>query len=52
MPMTRRTLAAAVALTLALATITTELALPSIAEDKMRDELAAFGHFDLGGESL
>lgn len=41
--MTRRTVAAAAALTLALAAITTELALPSIAETKMRDELASIG---------
>lgn len=42
-PMTRRTVAAAAALLLALAAITTELALPSIAETKMRDELASVG---------
>jgi hypothetical protein len=41
--MTRRTIAAAAALALASAAITTELALPSIAETKMRDELASIG---------
>jgi hypothetical protein len=41
--MTRRAVAAAAALTLTLAAITTELALPSIAETKMRDELASIG---------
>lgn len=41
--MTRRTIAAAAALTLTLAAIITELALPSIAENRMRDELASIG---------
>lgn len=40
----RRTLAATLAaLTLALAAVTTELALPSVAESRMRDQLASFG---------
>ncbi|HEU4513628.1 MAG TPA: hypothetical protein VFR87_11040 [Nocardioidaceae bacterium] len=41
--MTPRTMAAAVAITLTLAAITTELALPSIAENRMRDQLASIG---------
>jgi len=41
--MTRRTLFAVATLTLALAAITSELALPSVAESRMRDQLASFG---------
>jgi hypothetical protein len=40
---TRRGLTAVAAFTLALAAITTELALPSVAESRMRDQLASFG---------
>ena len=40
---TRRSLTAIAVLTLALAAITTELALPSVAESRMRDQLASFG---------
>jgi hypothetical protein len=40
---TRRLLAAIAALALALAAITTEVALPSVAESRMRDQLASFG---------
>lgn len=39
----RRRLAAVATLTLALATITTELTLPSLAENRMRDQLMSFG---------
>lgn len=41
--MKRRTLAAGAALTVALTAITTELALPSVAENRVRDRLASFG---------
>lgn len=41
--MNRRTLAAAAALTLTAAAVATNFALPSVAEDRMRDELASFG---------
>lgn len=41
--MRRRTLAAGAALTLTLAAITTELALPSLAENRVRHELATLG---------
>jgi hypothetical protein len=41
--MTRRTAAALAALALTVAAITTELALPAVAESRMRDELASFG---------
>jgi hypothetical protein len=40
---TRRNPAVIAALTLTLAAITTELALPSVAESRMRDQLASFG---------
>ena len=41
--MPRRALAAVAALTLTLTGITSELALPAVAESQMRDELASFG---------
>lgn len=41
--MRRRTLAAGAALTLTAAALATNFALPSVAEDRMRDELASFG---------
>lgn len=41
--MTRRLFAAVAASALALAAITTELALPSVAENRMRDQLMSFG---------
>lgn len=41
--MTRRTIAAAAALTLTMAAITTELAVPALAESRVRDKLASLG---------
>lgn len=41
--MRRRTLAAGAALTLTAAALATNFALPSVAEQRMRDQLASFG---------